>query len=238
MFSTLHQPSSRTCRIACYAPHVKPRNNLALGCRARPTGQYREEITRAPHYTARPSPRAQKMEAGKAFKNGYGTFSGFFSRGKTAAAASTDPVRSTSSSAQDDAAQSSSGAQDSSSQEIGPPKEPSATRKSLSKKAWAFIIIMSALVILAVGLLAGLLTRGGHAQAASGPNIVFIMTDDQDKRLGSLDYMPVVQRELVGKGTEFSNHYTTQALCCPSRSSLLRGQQVHNTNITNVVKPG
>lgn len=97
---------------------------------------------------------------------------------------------------------------------------------------------MFASVILAVGLLAGLLTRGGHAQTASGPNIVFIMTDDQDRRLGSLDYMPVVQRELVGKGVEFSNHYTTQALCCPSRSSLLRGQQVHNTNITNVVKPG
>lgn len=97
---------------------------------------------------------------------------------------------------------------------------------------------MFASVILAVGLLAGLLTRKGHAQTASGPNIVFIMTDDQDKRLGSLDYMPVVQRELVAKGVEFSNHYTTQALCCPSRSSLLRGQQVHNTNITNVVKPG
>lgn len=89
---------------------------------------------------------------------------------------------------------------------------------------------MFAAVILAVGLLAGLLTRGGHAQTASGPNIVFIMTDDQDKRLGSLDYMPTVQKELVAKGTEFSNHYTTQALCCPSRSSLLRGQQVHNTD--------
>lgn len=182
------------------------------------------------------------MEAGKAFKNSYGTFSGFFSRGKPAAAVSTEPVSSASPSAQEDAAAqpSDSGPQDSSSQEIAPPKEPSGsgTRKSLSKKAWIIIIIMSASIFLAAGLLAGLLTRGGHAQTASGPNIVFIMTDDQDKRLGSLDYMPVVQRELVGKGVEFSNHYTTQALCCPSRSSLLRGQQVHNTNITNVVKPG
>lgn len=183
------------------------------------------------------------METGKAFKNGYGTFSGmagFFSRSKAAATATTEPARSTSpSTPQADAApQPAPGPQDSSSSgEVGPPKE-TPTRKSLSKKAWILIIIMFASVILAVGLLAGLLTRGGHAQTASGPNIVFIMTDDQDKRLGSLDYMPVVQRELVGKGVEFSNHYTTQALCCPSRSSLLRGQQVHNTNITNVVKPG
>lgn len=103
-------------------------------------------------------------------------------------------------------------------------------------------------VVLAVGLLAGLLTR--HAHAADGdnstggansttrPNIVFIMTDDQDRRLGSTDYQTILHRELIDKGVEFSNHYTTQALCCPARSSLLRGQQIHNTNITNVVKPG
>ncbi|KAK2598380.1 hypothetical protein N8I77_011800 [Diaporthe amygdali] len=180
------------------------------------------------------------MGTGKAFKNGYGTFSGlpgFFTKSKPAAAASV-PARSASPTRQEDRPQSSSDPQDSSSQEVGPPKESSTPRKSFSKKTWIFIIIMFSSVILAVGLLAGLLTRKGHAQTASGPNIVFIMTDDQDKRLGSLDYMSVVQRELVAKGTEFSNHYTTQALCCPSRSSLLRGQQVHNTNITNVVKPG
>ncbi|KAI1335289.1 arylsulfatase [Xylariaceae sp. FL0016] len=76
-----------------------------------------------------------------------------------------------------------------------------------------------------------------HA-AADGPNIVFIMTDDQDRRLGSTDYMPILQREIAAKGVEFTNHYTNQALCCPSRSSLLRGQVTHNTNITNVVQPG
>ncbi|PSR75411.1 alkaline-phosphatase-like protein [Coniella lustricola] len=109
----------------------------------------------------------------------------------------------------------------------------------------------AAAVALLVGLLAGLLTRhasagtsdpatGGNAttNSTSRPNIVFIMTDDQDKRLYSTDYQPVLQRELVAKGTNFTNHYTTQALCCPARSSMLRGQQTHNTNITNVVKPG
>ncbi|KAI0471555.1 arylsulfatase [Xylariaceae sp. FL0804] len=60
------------------------------------------------------------------------------------------------------------------------------------------------------------------------------MTDDQDRRLNSTSFQPVLQRELVAKGTEYTNHYTNQALCCPSRTTILRGQTVHNTNITNV----
>ncbi|KAJ3572537.1 hypothetical protein NPX13_g5020 [Xylaria arbuscula] len=73
---------------------------------------------------------------------------------------------------------------------------------------------------------------------AQRPNIVFIMTDDQDLHLGSLDYQPVVKRELIEKGTTFSRHYVTVAKCCPSRASLLRGMAGHNTNITEVSAPG
>lgn len=106
-------------------------------------------------------------------------------------------------------------------------------------------------VTLAVGLLAGLLTNraraspdtpssggSGSLNSTGRPNIIMIMTDDQDRRLGSTDYMTNLHKLLIDQGTEFTNHYTTQALCCPARSSFLRGQQVHNTNITNVVKPG
>ncbi|KAJ8121486.1 hypothetical protein ONZ43_g2068 [Nemania bipapillata] len=70
------------------------------------------------------------------------------------------------------------------------------------------------------------------------PNIVFIMTDDQDLHLGSLDRQPVVKKEIAEKGTTFSQHYVTVAKCCPSRAALLRGQAGHNTNITEVVAPG
>lgn len=70
------------------------------------------------------------------------------------------------------------------------------------------------------------------------PNIVLIMSDDQDRRLGSLDYMPILQRELIGKGVEFENHYGTVSNCCPSRASFLRGQAAHSTNITHVRPPG
>lgn len=179
------------------------------------------------------------MEPKKTFKNGYGTFSGVSSlfMSKKAAEATATPE---SSSANEP-------------HEERPPSSPnpeatadnSATKASgtyalpLSRRAWVVIIIMFSSVILAVCLLAGLLTRRGHAQNTDGrPNIVFIMADDQDRLLNSTDYMPALQRELFAKGTEFTNHYTTMALCCPSRSSLLRGQQVHNTNITNVVAPG
>ncbi|OTA97132.1 hypothetical protein M434DRAFT_19302 [Hypoxylon sp. CO27-5] len=68
--------------------------------------------------------------------------------------------------------------------------------------------------------------------------MVVIMTDDQDRRLGSTDYQYILRREMISKGTEFVNHYATTANCCPSRTSLLRGQMVHNTNVTHVNAPG
>ncbi|CAO3646979.1 unnamed protein product [Cunninghamella echinulata] len=69
------------------------------------------------------------------------------------------------------------------------------------------------------------------------PNIIFILTDDQDARLNSIDYMPNLQKHLVKQGTVYRNHYATVAVCCPSRVSLLRGQYSHNTNITDVSPP-
>lgn len=105
-----------------------------------------------------------------------------------------------------------------------------------NKKARAIVLAVMAIsaVGLLVGLLAGLLTKHAHGQTpATGspnntaqPNIIMIMTDDQDRRLGSTDYQTNLQRLLMDQGTEFTNHYTTQALCCPARSSFLRGQQV------------
>ncbi|KAI1347293.1 arylsulfatase [Xylaria sp. FL0043] len=78
----------------------------------------------------------------------------------------------------------------------------------------------------------------GIGAQAQRLNIVFIITDDQDLHLGSLDHMPVVKKEIAEKGTTFSRHYVTVAKCCPSRASLLRGQAGHNTNITEVSAPG
>ncbi|KAF2106098.1 arylsulfatase [Lophiotrema nucula] len=73
--------------------------------------------------------------------------------------------------------------------------------------------------------------------SAGKPNIVFILADDQDAKLNSLDYMPNLQKQLVQKGTHFRKHYCTVAWCCPSRVSLWTGKAAHNTNVTNVEPP-
>ncbi|EIN14555.1 Arylsulphatase [Punctularia strigosozonata HHB-11173 SS5] len=69
------------------------------------------------------------------------------------------------------------------------------------------------------------------------PNILFILTDDQDLRLDSLEYMPFLQRHLIKQGTLFQRHFCTTAICCPSRVSLWTGKSAHNTNVTNVSPP-
>ena len=77
---------------------------------------------------------------------------------------------------------------------------------------------------------------GPHALASqdeqnvdSKPNFVFILTDDPDLHLNSLEYMPLVQKHLVQKGTSFGRHYCTIAVCCPARVALWTGKYAHNT---------
>ena len=69
------------------------------------------------------------------------------------------------------------------------------------------------------------------------PNIIFILTDDQDARMDSLSFMPYVQKHLISRGTLFQRHYCTVALCCPSRVNLWTGKAAHNTNVTDVNPP-
>ncbi|KAF5700677.1 arylsulfatase [Fusarium mundagurra] len=68
-------------------------------------------------------------------------------------------------------------------------------------------------------------------------NIVFILTDDQDAVLDSVSYMPKLKEYIIDKGTSFVNHFTTTAICCPSRVALWTGKQPHNTNVTDVNPP-
>lgn len=61
------------------------------------------------------------------------------------------------------------------------------------------------------------------------PDIVLILTDDQ--RFDTLWAMPTVQSELVAKGIQFTRGYVSNALCCPSRTSILTGQYSHSTGV-------
>jgi arylsulfatase A-like enzyme len=103
-----------------------------------------------------------------------------------------------------------------------------------------------------------------EASKAKRPNILFILTDDQDLHMEGVDYMPhlkviqhdltrrrafstsgrppstdmaVCQADIVDKGVSYNRHYCTTALCCPSRLSLWTGKLSHNHNVTTVRPP-
>jgi arylsulfatase A-like enzyme len=78
---------------------------------------------------------------------------------------------------------------------------------------------------------------GTDKPVARRSNVVFILTDDQDLHMNSLDYMPHVQRHLIEQGTFYKRHFTTTAICCPARVSILTGKAPHNTNVTDLTPP-
>jgi N-acetylglucosamine-6-sulfatase len=73
------------------------------------------------------------------------------------------------------------------------------------------------------------------AEPVKPPNVLLVVTDDQPAN--SLWAMPAVQRELVAKGTSFSNAFAPTALCCPSRASILTGTYAHTHGVWDVDTP-
>jgi arylsulfatase A-like enzyme len=67
------------------------------------------------------------------------------------------------------------------------------------------------------------------AAGGAAPNIVVILTDDQD--YASWSFMPTLQAEIIDQGLLFPNYFDSVALCCPSRTTILRGQYVHNHGV-------
>ena len=61
------------------------------------------------------------------------------------------------------------------------------------------------------------------------PNIILLLTDDLDAR--AMGPFPRLKSLLSDQGTSFVNFFVSLSLCCPSRSSILRGQYAHNHQI-------
>lgn len=81
------------------------------------------------------------------------------------------------------------------------------------------------------------LTEASQLRKDVRPNVIFILTDDQDLHMNSLNYLPYVKKHLTDQGTYFKKHYCTVAICCPSRVNLWTGRAAHNTNVTDVSMP-
>jgi N-acetylglucosamine-6-sulfatase len=67
------------------------------------------------------------------------------------------------------------------------------------------------------------------------PNIVFVLSDDED--IGIHAQMPRVKALIEEEGVTFEDFFTTYPLCCPSRASILRGQYPHNTLVLGNLPP-
>ena len=79
---------------------------------------------------------------------------------------------------------------------------------------WFFLIVMM---------------LAGDSIVMARPNVVVIMTDDQDDS-GSITTMPSVQ-ELAKNGVTFRNSFVDFPLCTPSRATFMTGQTAHNNEI-------
>jgi len=63
------------------------------------------------------------------------------------------------------------------------------------------------------------------------PNILFIVADDLDLELDTINYMPHLQELLISQGLTLGDYFVSNPLCCPARATLLRGQFTHNHGV-------
>ncbi len=103
-------------------------------------------------------------------------------------------------------------------------KDPSFSKRHFIN---TFIVILAVSLLLFTFLLNSSLKS--RAATSSKPNIILFLTDDETAP--DLSNTPKVQSLLVSQGTTFSKFYFNIAQCCPSRSSIQRGQYSHNTQI-------
>ena len=92
---------------------------------------------------------------------------------------------------------------------------------------------VTALVLSALALAVPLRSRAAAATTTRStrrrPNILFVLADDLD--LAELRALPHVRALVAEQGTTFDQYLVSNSLCCPSRTTTLRGQYAHNTGV-------
>lgn len=96
-----------------------------------------------------------------------------------------------------------------------------------------FVVVASSTVFTGSGLPTE--SNDASAQTAERPNFVVVMTDDLDEQ--SMEQLGGIREVMGSNGTTFENFYVTQPLCCPSRSTFLRGQYPHNHGVIDNALP-
>ena len=105
------------------------------------------------------------------------------------------------------------------------------------------VLIMKTRSLVVVSLIATalMLTPSTVLAESRRPNIIFILTDDLDTEYPNgtwIEHFPRLKALLADQGTTFKNFFVSLSLCCPSRTSILRGQYAHNTQIFTNTAPG
>lgn len=96
-----------------------------------------------------------------------------------------------------------------------------------------------ALALIALGLLPFWAPRSARSQPADEgrPNIVLVMADDLDQLLGTMEVTPNIQRLVREPGISLERYTITDSICCPSRTTYLRGQYAHNHGVLSNFPP-
>jgi N-acetylglucosamine-6-sulfatase len=91
-------------------------------------------------------------------------------------------------------------------------------------------LIAAAATLAAAALgVTGAASASARTSAAERPNVVTIMTDDQDFR--SMWALPKTRRLIARRGTTFATASVSFPLCCPSRATYYSGQYAHNHGV-------
>ncbi len=102
-------------------------------------------------------------------------------------------------------------------------------RPPIVQKLTAGLLIAWAASFILLGTLWSGCRRPAAPPAASPPNIILIITDDQrwdEVHLipgTTVTAMPIVESRLLDNGVEFTNSFVTTSLCCPNRATILTG---------------